>query len=274
VAATVAAPSTRLVVGIAGGSGSGKTTVAAALFDRLPAGTAAVLEHDAYYRDRSGLPAAERALVNFDHPDALETELLVSHLGALRAIAQDVRQRVMDHQPTIFGHHEVPLRAGPLGEVPSKRGDPRQKLPPQQAHPQHLAICRPLRPLQIVCLAWAKAEYSAWTKGVDLALIPIVARSSEDEHNLGMEMGVSMPLHPGLVSAITHWLNFRLALGRDHPPMALVQQSIQLVQTEKSVLGHFDPGIATLGKFRNNGILAFGAGIPTMWRHISTAFGT
>jgi uridine kinase len=73
------------IVGIAGGSGSGKTTVVERLVDRLSAGTAAVIAHDRYYRDQSAIPPAARAALNFDHPDALDTDLLVSHLQSLRA---------------------------------------------------------------------------------------------------------------------------------------------------------------------------------------------
>jgi uridine kinase len=73
------------VLGIAGGTGSGKTTVAEKLIAGLPRGTAVLIDHDSYYRDRSALPPAERERINFDHPDAIETELLESHLVALRA---------------------------------------------------------------------------------------------------------------------------------------------------------------------------------------------
>lgn len=73
------------VMGIAGGTGSGKTTVAKNVAAALPAGAVVVLEHDWYYRDRSDLPPAERQRINYDHPDAIETELLVEHLRALRA---------------------------------------------------------------------------------------------------------------------------------------------------------------------------------------------
>jgi uridine kinase len=72
------------VLGIAGGTGSGKTTVAEGLVAGLPAGSVVVLDHDAYYRDRSRLSSAERLAINYDHPDAMETELLVAHLAALR----------------------------------------------------------------------------------------------------------------------------------------------------------------------------------------------
>jgi uridine kinase len=76
---------TELVVGIAGGSGSGKSTVVEAIRDALHPTSVAVLDHDAYYRSFDHLDEGERAQVNFDHPDALETSLLVEHLGALRS---------------------------------------------------------------------------------------------------------------------------------------------------------------------------------------------
>jgi uridine kinase len=74
-----------LVIGIAGGTGSGKTTVARNLAAGLPTGTVSLIDHDSYYRDRRDLPFDERAQLNYDHPDSLETELLVEHLGHLRA---------------------------------------------------------------------------------------------------------------------------------------------------------------------------------------------
>ncbi len=73
-----------LLIGIAGGTGSGKSTIAHNLAEGLPAGTAQIVDHDAYYRDLAQLPFEERVKVNFDHPDALETELLVKHLDLLR----------------------------------------------------------------------------------------------------------------------------------------------------------------------------------------------
>jgi uridine kinase len=75
----------RLVIGVAGGTGSGKTTVAQNLAAALPADESLIVEHDWYYRDRSGLSEEERQAVNYDHPDALETPLLVEHLKRLRA---------------------------------------------------------------------------------------------------------------------------------------------------------------------------------------------
>jgi uridine kinase len=73
------------VLGIAGGTGSGKTTIAEAVIAALPSGAAVLIESDAYYRDRSGLPPADREHINYDHPDAIETELLEAQLVALRA---------------------------------------------------------------------------------------------------------------------------------------------------------------------------------------------
>lgn len=72
-----------LIVGIAGGSGSGKSTISQWLVDRLP-GDVAVVHHDAYYRHMPELSFEQRAAVNYDHPDSLETTLLVEHLATLR----------------------------------------------------------------------------------------------------------------------------------------------------------------------------------------------
>lgn len=73
-----------LILGIAGGTGSGKTTIADKVAAAFPAGSVARIEHDWYYRDRSDLRFEERTLLNYDHPDALETELLIEHLKELR----------------------------------------------------------------------------------------------------------------------------------------------------------------------------------------------
>src|SRR6187455_2638430 len=74
-----------LVVGIAGGTGSGKTTVAHKLAAAMPPGRCVTIEHDAYYRDQSHLPLPEREKTNYDHPSSLESELLAHHLRELRA---------------------------------------------------------------------------------------------------------------------------------------------------------------------------------------------
>ncbi len=74
-----------LVIGIAGGSGSGKTTVAQTILQRVGVDQIAFLQHDSYYKDLSGLPPAQHDAINFDHPDSFETELLIQHIGCLRA---------------------------------------------------------------------------------------------------------------------------------------------------------------------------------------------
>jgi uridine kinase len=74
-----------LIIGVAGGTGSGKTTVANAIIERVGRERIALVQHDAYYRDQSGKPPEVRARVNYDHPDSLETELMIEHLGRLQA---------------------------------------------------------------------------------------------------------------------------------------------------------------------------------------------
>lgn len=79
--ATTARP---IVIGVAGGSGSGKTTVVRAITHSLGLDQVAVIHHDSYYRDTSHLSMDERWQINYDHPDSLETGLLVQHLAELR----------------------------------------------------------------------------------------------------------------------------------------------------------------------------------------------
>ena len=74
-----------LVIGVAGGTGSGKTTVVQEIVKALDSKDVIVLQHDSYYRDRSHLPLEERSTINYDHPDALETDLFVLHLKQLVA---------------------------------------------------------------------------------------------------------------------------------------------------------------------------------------------
>jgi uridine kinase len=71
------------VIGIAGGTGSGKTTVARRIYDSLHLDSAVFLDQDSYYRELSHLPLEERKLVNFDHPDSMDSELLADHLEQL-----------------------------------------------------------------------------------------------------------------------------------------------------------------------------------------------
>ena len=71
------------VIGISGGSGSGKSTIINEIIERIGPEKIAVLNHDAYYRHRPELSFEERTIINFDHPDSLETELLMRHLVQL-----------------------------------------------------------------------------------------------------------------------------------------------------------------------------------------------
>jgi uridine kinase len=72
-----------ILVGIAGGTGSGKTTVAKAIYDRVGADKIEWISHDSYYRNFEALSVEEKHHINFDHPDSLETELLARHLDVL-----------------------------------------------------------------------------------------------------------------------------------------------------------------------------------------------
>jgi uridine kinase len=74
-----------IIIGVAGGSGSGKTTVVRRIVESIGDEQVTVLEHDRYYRDRDDLRLEERAALNYDHPDSLETDLLVRHVEALRS---------------------------------------------------------------------------------------------------------------------------------------------------------------------------------------------
>jgi len=74
-----------IIVGVAGGTGSGKTTIVREMLKGIDPDNVLLIQHDSYYRDRSHLPSEERANVNYDHPDALETSLLIQHLKQLLA---------------------------------------------------------------------------------------------------------------------------------------------------------------------------------------------
>ena len=99
-----------LVIGIAGGTGSGKSTVAKVIIDRVGANHIALLPHDAYYKDLVKLEPAQRALINFDHPDSLETSLLIEHIKRLKNL-QPVEFPVYDfktHSRTAITVHIEP----------------------------------------------------------------------------------------------------------------------------------------------------------------------
>ncbi len=73
-----------LIIGIAGGTGSGKTTVVKKIIEKMPKGKVAVLSQDSYYKDNKHLPLEERLEINFDHPQSIEFELLISHIKELQ----------------------------------------------------------------------------------------------------------------------------------------------------------------------------------------------
>ena len=73
-----------LIVGIAGGTGSGKTTVVKKIIEKLPEGEVVVMPQDSYYKDNSHLPIEQRQEINFDHPGSIEFSLLINHLKKLK----------------------------------------------------------------------------------------------------------------------------------------------------------------------------------------------
>ena len=84
------------IIGIAGGTGSGKTTVVRKLLERLPKGEVVVIPQDSYYKDSSHVPVEERQNINFDHPDAFEWPLLAKHIEQLKR-GQAVEQPIYDY---------------------------------------------------------------------------------------------------------------------------------------------------------------------------------
>jgi uridine kinase len=96
-----------LIIGVVGGSGSGKTTVARAIYEYLGA-NAALVDQDAYYRDLAHLSLDERRRLNFDHPDAFDTELLAVHLEQLAA-GQSVAKPTYDYAAHTRATATVPV---------------------------------------------------------------------------------------------------------------------------------------------------------------------
>lgn len=101
-----------LMIGLAGGSGSGKTTIAEEVVERLD-GRVALLHHDAYYRNRVELSFEERTRVNYDHPQSLETELLIAHLRALR-LGRAVEHPVYDFSSHLRSDETIRIEPAPV----------------------------------------------------------------------------------------------------------------------------------------------------------------
>ncbi|MDY7039626.1 MAG: uridine kinase [Chloroflexota bacterium] len=101
-----------IVIGVCGGTGSGKTTVAQVILERVGTERIAYIQHDSYYRDQGHLPSEERARVNYDHPNTLETSFLVQHVQQLLA-GQAVDVPIYDfttHTRTKRTHRVEPRR--------------------------------------------------------------------------------------------------------------------------------------------------------------------
>jgi len=98
-----------LIIGIAGGTGSGKTTVVRKIIERLPKGEVAVLPQDSYYRDSSHLPLEERQKINFDHPNSIEFELLQEHLKQLKS-GSSIDQPIYSYLTCTRSEETIPVQ--------------------------------------------------------------------------------------------------------------------------------------------------------------------
>lgn len=102
-----------LVIGIAGGTGSGKTTIANFILERVGPDKISFLPHDAYYRDLSHLSREERNQVNFDHPSSLETELLIEHIKKLKA-GKGIPLPSYDFKTHTRSQETIPIQPHPI----------------------------------------------------------------------------------------------------------------------------------------------------------------
>ena len=98
-----------LIIGIAGGTGSGKTTVVRKIIQSLPEGEVTVIPQDSYYRDNSNLPLEERLKLNFDEPAAIEFELLVNQLKDLKA-GKPVEQPIYSYLTCTRYKETIPIQ--------------------------------------------------------------------------------------------------------------------------------------------------------------------
>ncbi len=98
-----------LTVGIAGGTGSGKTTVVRKLIEMLPPGEVVILPQDSYYKDNSHISIEERQRINFDHPDAVEWSLLMAHLTELRA-GRPIEMPVYSYLTCLRSKETIPVK--------------------------------------------------------------------------------------------------------------------------------------------------------------------
>jgi len=98
-----------LIVGIAGGTGSGKTTVVKKIMDNLPSGEVVVMPQDSYYKDNSDITLEERQKINFDHPDSLEFTLLIDHLKQLRK-GKSVEMPIYSYLTCVRAKETIPIK--------------------------------------------------------------------------------------------------------------------------------------------------------------------
>jgi uridine kinase len=96
-------------IGIAGGTGSGKTTVVKKILERIPEDRVALVPQDSYYKDSSHLPLEERQQINFDHPDSLEWDLLVDHIQKLKE-GKDVNQPIYSYLTCTRAEETIPVK--------------------------------------------------------------------------------------------------------------------------------------------------------------------
>ena len=106
-------PGRPFVIGLAGGSGSGKTTIAQSVVAQIGSDRVAFIPHDAYYRHRPDISFEERTMVNYDHPDSLETELMVAHIQSLLA-GRGVDRPVYDFSEHLRSSDIVRLEPRPV----------------------------------------------------------------------------------------------------------------------------------------------------------------
>ena len=98
-----------LIVGIAGGTGSGKTTVVKKVVEVFPDEDVIVIPQDSYYRDNSSISLEERQKINFDHPDSVEFELLIDHLNKLKN-GQPIEMPVYSYLTCLRAKETIPIK--------------------------------------------------------------------------------------------------------------------------------------------------------------------
>lgn len=99
-----------LIIGICGGTGSGKTTVVNKILEILPSDHVVILSQDSYYKDNSHVPADQRKFINFDHPDSIEFDLLLNHLNLLKN-GQKIEKPVYSYISCTRDSQTIPVKS-------------------------------------------------------------------------------------------------------------------------------------------------------------------